>query len=109
MIVIDAVAACAIKRGQFCVIATGNRYRPDPTMTGLGGIARRTYGGEWPPVDIAEGELFELMVDGGAIGLIGSRQLWVEIRDGRFRMDLSSFTDQGELRAALKAIEPVKL
>ncbi len=101
MKIIPAIAGCQIERGQFCVADKDGLWRPKPSMKGAGGIARQRYVGEWPPNPIAEGEAFEIMTDGGAIAQIGKRTLWVEIRDGAFKIGNHEIAHRGELRAAL--------
>lgn len=95
-------AGTTIERGQWCIERPGGDYFPQADLSGTGGIARRPYrAAEWPPKPILAGEEFELVYDGGGMAVIGTRPLWIEIRDGKFRIDLASGTDQGELRAAI--------
>lgn len=100
MITTKVIAGGRILRGQFVIPGPDDGFVLDPTMKGTGGIARRPYG-TWPPEPIEPGEEFEIMVSGGAQGLIGDKQFWLEIRDGRFRMDLHKEADAANLRQAL--------
>lgn len=96
----NVVAGEPIRRGEFVVPRPDGSYIPDLSMKGTGGIARKPYG-EWPPLPIAPGESFEILTDGGVQGLVGDKQFWLEIRDGKFRLELHDEAHAADLRQAL--------
>lgn len=100
---IAAVASVILQRGQFVVPVKSGKFAPDPTLKGTGGVVRKAYT-EWPPRSILVDEDFDLVMDGGVMGLIGDRPLWLELRDGKFRMDLFEETHRAEVRMALNMI-----
>lgn len=100
MKILRVIAGAAIRRGDFCAERPGGAYSPQADWRGAGGVAQRGYGA-WPPEPIADGEEFDLVVDGGCMGLIGDRAIWVELRDGRLRVNDIDPGYQGELRSAL--------